>query len=119
MHRPTGRMELISDKTRLFRIICRLLSSSHRPLQSQNPSSLFRSLRLNSAQSEMTLPLTPGSSSTRGECHLIGHSICNCNRNRKLLISRAPTKAKSQEPVCSQALNQNKIARQWSDFLIV
>src|SRR6218665_2208839 len=30
------------------------------------------------------------------------------NRNRKLLISRAPTKAKSQEPAYSQALNQNK-----------
>src|SRR6218665_1749362 len=28
-------------------------------------------------------------------------------RNRKLLISRAPTKAKSQEPAYSQALNQN------------
>src|SRR6218665_2977334 len=33
------------------------------------------------------------------------------HRNRKLLISRAPTKAKSQEPACSQALNQNKIDR--------
>src|SRR6218665_2622093 len=30
------------------------------------------------------------------------------------LISRAPTKAKSQEPVYSQALNQNKIDRQRS-----
>ena len=30
------------------------------------------------------------------------------------LISRAPTKAKSQEPVYSQALNQNKIDRQQS-----
>ena len=29
--------------------------------------------------------------------------------NRKLLISRAPTKAKSREPAYSQALNQNKI----------
>src|SRR6218665_1375480 len=36
------------------------------------------------------------------------------NRNRKLLISRAPTKAKSQEPAFSQALNQNKIGRQRS-----
>src|SRR6218665_3174555 len=36
------------------------------------------------------------------------------NRNRKLLISRAPTKAKSQEPAYSQALNQNKIDRQRS-----
>src|SRR6218665_2194181 len=36
------------------------------------------------------------------------------NRNRKLLISRAPTKAKSQEPAYSQALNQNKIDRQGS-----
>jgi len=35
-------------------------------------------------------------------------------RNRKLLISRAPTKAKSQEPAYSQALNQNKIDRQRS-----
>src|SRR6218665_2293338 len=37
-----------------------------------------------------------------------------CNRNRKLLISRAPTKAKSQEPAYSQALNQNKIDRKRS-----
>src|SRR6218665_406372 len=36
------------------------------------------------------------------------------NRNRKLLISRAPTKVKSQEPAYSQALNQNKIDRQRS-----
>src|SRR6218665_3193747 len=36
------------------------------------------------------------------------------NRNRKLQISRAPTKAKSQEPAYSQALNQNKIDRQQS-----
>ena len=36
------------------------------------------------------------------------------NRNRKLLISRAPTKAKSQEPAYLQALNQNKIDRQRS-----
>src|SRR6218665_804240 len=36
------------------------------------------------------------------------------NRNRKLLISRAPTKAKSQEPAYSQALNENKIDRQRS-----
>ena len=37
-------------------------------------------------------------------------------RNRKLLllISRAPTKAESQEPAYSQALNQNKINRQRS-----
>ena len=33
------------------------------------------------------------------------------NRNRKFLISRAPTKAKSQEPIYSQALKQNKIDR--------
>src|SRR6218665_827 len=40
---------------------------------------------------------------------------CNCfNHNRKLLISRAPTKVKSQEPAYSQALNQNKIDRQRS-----
>src|SRR6218665_2655285 len=37
-----------------------------------------------------------------------------CHRNRKLLISRVPTKAKSREPAYSQALNQNKIDRQWS-----
>src|SRR6218665_2653337 len=36
------------------------------------------------------------------------------DRNRKLQISRAPTKAKLQEPAYSQALNQNKIDRQWS-----
>ena len=40
--------------------------------------------------------------------------VRNRNRNRKLLISRAPTKAKSQEPAYSQALNQNKIDRQRS-----
>ena len=33
-------------------------------------------------------------------------------RNRKLEISRAPTKAKSREPAYSQALYQNKIDRQ-------
>src|SRR6218665_2671437 len=38
----------------------------------------------------------------------------NFNRNRKLLISREPTKAKSQEPAYSQAPNQNKIDRQRS-----
>ena len=37
-----------------------------------------------------------------------------CNRNRKLQISKTPTKAKSQEPAYSQALNQNKIDRQQS-----
>ena len=36
------------------------------------------------------------------------------NRNRKLEISRAPTKAKSREPAYSQAPNQNKIDRQRS-----
>src|SRR6218665_152701 len=36
------------------------------------------------------------------------------NRNCKLLISKAPTKAKSQEPTYSHALNQNKIDRQRS-----
>jgi len=35
-------------------------------------------------------------------------------KSRKLLISRAPTKVKSQEPAYSQALNQNKIDMQWS-----
>src|SRR6218665_655160 len=42
------------------------------------------------------------------------HWSDNRNRNRKLLISRAPTKAKPQEPAYSQALNQNKIDRQRS-----
>src|SRR6218665_3608228 len=37
-----------------------------------------------------------------------------CNRNRKLRISRASTKAKSQEPAYSQVLNQSKIDRQRS-----
>src|SRR6218665_125897 len=37
-------------------------------------------------------------------------------RNRKLEIPRAPTKAKSQEAAYSQALNQNKIDRQRSRF---
>src|SRR6218665_2190047 len=40
-------------------------------------------------------------------------SCCLCS-NRNLLISRAPTKAKSQEAAYSQALNQNKIERQRS-----
>src|SRR6218665_1421065 len=48
-----------------------------------------------------------------GKIYLIIHAR-NRNRNRKLLISRAPTKAKSQEPAYSQALNQNKIDRQRS-----
>ena len=34
------------------------------------------------------------------------------NRKRKLEISAAPTKAKSQEPTYLQVLNQNKIDRQ-------
>jgi len=34
------------------------------------------------------------------------------NRNRKLEISTAPTKANSREPAYSQALVQNKIDRQ-------
>ena len=38
--------------------------------------------------------------------------MVNRNRNRKLKISRAPTKAKSREPAYSQALNQIKIDRQ-------
>src|SRR6218665_1891106 len=38
----------------------------------------------------------------------------NRSRNRKLQMSRAPTKAKSWEPAYSQALNQNKIIRQRS-----
>ena len=39
---------------------------------------------------------------------------CNCNRNRKLEISRAPTKAKSRESDYPEALNHNKIDRQRS-----
>jgi len=39
-------------------------------------------------------------------------SIINSNHNRKLDISTAPTKARSREPACSQALVQNKIDRQ-------
>jgi len=38
----------------------------------------------------------------------------NRNRNSKLEISRAPTKAKSREPAYLKALNQNKIDRQRS-----
>src|SRR6218665_1993349 len=38
--------------------------------------------------------------------------ICFLNRNRKLEISTAPTKAKSREPAYSHALVQNKIGRQ-------
>src|SRR6218665_1166729 len=48
-----------------------------------------------------------------GEIWQFIHSFIR-NRNHKLLISRAPTKAKSQEPAYSQALNQNKIDRQGS-----
>ena len=33
------------------------------------------------------------------------------DRNRKLGISTGPTKAKSREPACSQAIVQNKIDR--------
>jgi len=36
------------------------------------------------------------------------------NRNRKLEISRAPTKAKSREPAYSQALNQKKTYMVWT-----
>jgi len=38
--------------------------------------------------------------------------VLHRNRNCKLQISTAPTKAKSREPAYSQALIQNKIARQ-------
>ena len=41
---------------------------------------------------------------TQFPCHKLSHR----DRNRKLQISRAPTKAKSQEPAYSQSLNQNK-----------
>ena len=41
-------------------------------------------------------------------------SLIQVDRNRKLEIFRAPTKAKSREPAYSQALNQNKIDRQRS-----
>jgi len=47
---------------------------------------------------------------TQFPCHKLSHR----DRNRKLQISRAPTKAKSQEPAYSQSLNQNKINRQRS-----
>src|SRR6218665_915651 len=68
---------------------------------------------------------TPSAGRTPQEVRLLGvkpqsvgtHSFgypLNTNRNCKLLISRAPTKAKSQEPAYSQALNQNKIDRQRS-----
>ena len=39
-------------------------------------------------------------------CHFI------CNRNRKLEIYTAPTKAKSWEPTYAQALNKGKIDSQ-------
>jgi len=38
-------------------------------------------------------------------------------RNRKLVISTAPTKAKSREPAYSHALIQNKIVRQRVGFI--
>jgi len=37
---------------------------------------------------------------------------CNCNHNRKLDISTAPSKAKSREPAYSQAFVKNKIDMQ-------
>src|SRR6218665_1102612 len=51
---------------------------------------------------------------TGRQSNTLGRRLATRNRNRyrKLLISRAPTKAKSQEPAYSQALNQNKIDRQ-------
>jgi len=42
------------------------------------------------------------------------HTGSAADHNRKLLVSRAPTKAKLQEPAYSQVLNQNKINRQRS-----
>ena len=45
----------------------------------------------------------------RFQCML---SNANRNCNRKLKISTAPTKAKSQEPAYPQALIRNKIDRQ-------
>jgi len=39
-------------------------------------------------------------------------SFYNRNRNSKLTISTAPTRAKSREPAYSQALNQKKIDTQ-------
>src|SRR6218665_1871156 len=61
--------------------------------------------------SSASLDQFPGSKQTKiKECFF----LFSGNRNRKLLISRAPTKAKSQEPAYSQALNQNKIDRQRS-----
>src|SRR6218665_1147077 len=44
----------------------------------------------------------------------IVHILLHGNRNRKLQICRASTKAKSREPAYSQALSHNKIDRQWS-----
>jgi len=38
--------------------------------------------------------------------------FCQRNRNRKIVISKAPTKVKSREPAYSQALIQKKIDRQ-------
>src|SRR6218665_2730770 len=45
---------------------------------------------------------------------LIEHRTVDRNRNRKLEISTAPTKAKSREPAHSQALIQNKLDSQRS-----
>ena len=44
-------------------------------------------------------------------CLLFSTTTSDRNRNRKLDISTAPTKAKSPEPTYSQALVQNKIDR--------
>src|SRR6218665_2930873 len=46
------------------------------------------------------------------KCQLHVWTIIARNRNRKLEISTAPTKAKLREPAHSQALFQNKIDRQ-------
>ena len=43
---------------------------------------------------------------------VLPYQTCNRNRDRKLEISTAPTKANLREPAYSQALIQNKIDRQ-------
>src|SRR6218665_3604811 len=71
-----------------------------------NNQTFLRSTAMVSTSPEV-LSLLHGS-----KVNLVSHSIRNYNR--KLWISRAPTKAKSQEPAYSQALNQNTIDRQRS-----
>src|SRR6218665_3903920 len=64
-----------------------------------------------------SMGVNPGAGGSRRPYFGIGVVGGNHNRKRrKLLICRAPTKAKSQEPAYSQTLNQNKIDRQGSRF---